>query len=196
MKTPSTQQPFDPLLRMLHAWNAIAMVGLIATALLAEAFEHGLWEATLWRSHVQIGYALIGGLLTRLLWGLFGPEFARWSDLWHPEEWMAMLRGRFRASPRPGHDAGASAVFLVLYLVLFLMAASGSVLASLEYEMGPLAAILSYDRGVKHFFKEIHEAGFAAVLGFIALHLGALAVHRFVLRAPVGPKMVGGMRAG
>jgi hypothetical protein len=32
---------FDPLLRLIHAWNALAIVGLLATALLAEAFDHG-----------------------------------------------------------------------------------------------------------------------------------------------------------
>lgn len=195
MHTISTRRAFDPLLRLLHAWNGMAIVGLIATSQLAEAFEHGPWEALVWRFHIQIGYALIGGLLTRLVWGLVGPEFARWKDLWHPREWTAMLRGRFRVVPRFGHDARASAIFLVVYVVLLLMACTGLVLAAVEYDMGPLATVVGSDHSLKHLFKEPHEAGFVLVLGFIVLHLGALAFHRFVLHAPIGQEMISGMQS-
>ncbi|HEX8987511.1 MAG TPA: cytochrome b/b6 domain-containing protein [Rhodocyclaceae bacterium] len=190
----SERRAFDPLLRLIHAWNALAIVGLGLSAQLAEAFEHGPWEDVIWRSHVQFGYALVGGLALRLVWGLVGPEFARWADLWHPRAWSQVLRGRFAIPPRFGHDAKASAAFLALYAVLLLMAATGLPLAAVEFGMGPFAGVLDESSGLKHLLKEPHEAGFALVLGFIALHLGALAYHRFVLGAPVGQAMVTGMQ--
>ncbi|MDD5249969.1 MAG: cytochrome b/b6 domain-containing protein [Rhodocyclaceae bacterium] len=183
---------YDPLLRLIHAWNALAIVGLVATSQIAEAVEHGVWESAVWRWHIQFGYAMIGGLVARLLWGFVGPQLARWSDLWHPRAWIALLRGHFSVPPRLGHDARASAAFLALYAVLLLMAGSGLALAAIEHNMGPLTASLGDDSGLKHFFKEPHEAGFAVVLGFIALHLGALAYHRFFLRLPVDQAMVTG----
>jgi cytochrome b len=130
----------------------------------------------------------------RLLWGFVGPEFARWSDLWHPREWGTMLRGRLDFPARFGHDVRASAAFLALYAILLLMAGTGLALAAIEFDMGPLTTMLGEDSGLKHFFKEPHEAGFAVVLGFVALHLGALAYHRFVLGSPVGQAMVTGMQ--
>ncbi len=106
-----------------------------------------------------------------------------------------MVRGHFKIAPRLGHDVRASAVFLLLYLVLLVMAISGVILSAIEYEMGPLASIIGYGHGVKHFLKESHEAGFALVLGFVTLHMCALAFHRFVLRAPVGNQMITGMQS-
>lgn len=184
---------YDPLLRLIHAWNALAIVGLIASSQVAEAFEHGSAEATVWSLHIQFGYALIGGLVARLVWGLVGPASARWSDLWHPRAWAAMLRGRFDLPPRAGHDVRASLAFLVLYGVLAIMAATGLALAGIEHDTGPLAARLAGSE-LEDLFEEPHEFGFALTLGFIGLHLGALAFHRFVLHAPVGHVMTRGKR--
>lgn len=185
---------FDPLLRLIHAWNALAILGLAASSQVAEAFEHGPWEDVIWRWHVQLGYALVGGLIARLLWGIVGPATARWNDLWHPRAWAAMLRGRFAFPPRLGHDVRASAAFLALYAVLLAMCATGLALAAIEHGMGPLAAALGEESGLKKLFKEPHEIGFVVVLGFVALHLGALAYHRFFLRDPVDQAMVTGIQ--
>lgn len=183
---------FDPLLRLIHAWNALAIVGLVVSSQIAEAVEHGSWEATVWHLHIQFGYAMIGGLVARLLWGIAGPASARWSDLWHPQAWAQMLRGRLNIPPRLGHDARASAAFIALYGVLLLMSGTGVALAAIEHNLGPLTASLGDDTALKHFFNEPHEVGFALVLGFIGLHLGALAYHRFILRMPVDQAMVTG----
>jgi cytochrome b len=188
------RRTYDPLLRLIHAWNALAIVALAISGQLAEAFEHGPWEPVIWRLHIQFGYALIGGLFVRLLWGVVGPEFARWSDLWHPREWAAMLRGRFDLAPRFGHDARASVAFLALYAVLLLMAGTGLALAAVEFDMGPLTAMLGEGSGLRRVFKEPHEAGFALIVGFITLHFGALAFHRFILGTPVDQAMVNGMQ--
>jgi cytochrome b len=188
----TVQHVFDPLLRLMHWWNALAIIGLAATSQIAEVFEHGPYEATVWRFHIQFGYALVGGLIARLIWGFVGPQSARWSDLWHPKEWMGALRGRFRIPPRQGHDALASAAFLGLYAILAAMSVTGLVLAAIEHDMGPFATTLSDDMGLKHLFKEPHEAGFALVLAFIGLHLGALVWHRFFLKLPVDQAMVTG----
>lgn len=194
MNTPqyASQRTYDALLRLIHAWNALAIIGLAASSQLAEAYEHGPWEAVIWRFHVQLGYALIGGLAARLIWGVVGPRYARWSDLWHPREWGTMLRGRLTFPPRQGHDVRASIAFLGLYAVLLLMAATGLALAAIEHGMGPLAATLGDNVQLEDLFEEPHEAGFALVLAFIVLHLGALAFHRFFLHAPVDQAMVTG----
>lgn len=187
-----TYRVYDPLLRLLHAWNALAIVGLIATSQVAEALEHSAGEDAAWQVHIQFGYALLGGLAARLLWGFVGPETARWSDLWHPREWAAMLRGRLSFPPRLGHDVRASLAFLALYGLLALMAATGLALAAVEFETGPLAPWLGGAEGLKHAVKEPHEAGFALVLAFIGLHMAALLYHRFVLGKPVDQAMVTG----
>lgn len=186
---------FDGLLRLIHAWNALAILALIATGLIADEYEHSATGAALWRWHIQFGYALIGGLSARLIWGVLGPDSARWSDLWQPHEWLATLRSlpKLRLpAPRRGHDALASAVFILLYLVLAGMAVTGLALAAIDHNMGPLTSQLGDSLGLKDFFEEPHEAMYGLVSSFIGLHLAALLWHQFFGKTPVAQAMVTG----
>ncbi|HQN47070.1 MAG TPA: cytochrome b/b6 domain-containing protein [Rugosibacter sp.] len=62
------------MLRLTHAWNALAIISLIVTSQLTEFFEHSSTETAAWQVHIQFGYTLIGGLLVRLIWGFVGPK--------------------------------------------------------------------------------------------------------------------------
>lgn len=179
METPSVgMKVYDPLLRTLH-WGIVGSVtALVATSQLAEAFEDGPLEDALWQGHMVSGYLLVSVLAARLLWGLVGPESARWRDLWHPGAWRGMLRLSWPAS-RVGHDAAASLGYLLVYGLLAMMAVTGLGLASVEFGAGPLGNWLDGARSVGELLEEPHEVGFALILGFVALHLGALVFHQW-----------------
>lgn len=189
---PKTHASYDPLLRLTHAWNALAIIGLIVTSQLAEFFEHSPTETAFWQVHIQFGYTLIGGLLVRLIWGFVGPQTARWSDLWHPRAWRSMLKGKFHFAPRRGHDVRASLAFVGLYGVLLMMILTGLTMAAGKFQMGPLSAWSGDAKILGKLVKEPHEVGFTLVLAFIALHLAALLYHRFILRIPVDQAMITG----
>ena len=175
MPRPSTHQHriFDPLLRLLHWVIALAIVALIVTSQLADWFEHGPYEKTLWNLHILTGYVLTAGLLARLLWGVVGPVSARWRDLWHPAVWKDSLKNlRLPTKHRAGHDPIASLAYLFAYGVTALMVVTGLGLAASEFQTGPLAAWLEDVLG------EPHEVGFALMLGFIGLHMAALVFHQ------------------
>lgn len=55
-----------------------------------------------------------------------------------------MLHGHFKIAPRLGHDVRASAVFLLLYLVLLIMVISGVILSAKQ------AGSLVHGRGQTH----------------------------------------------
>lgn len=181
MRDPITpaRRVYDPLLRALHWAIALAIVVLIATSQLAEAFEHGPWEDAIWNLHLLAGYALGAALLTRLLWGLVGPASARWRDLWHPATWKASLKNlRLPSAHRVGHDPIASLAYLFAYAVMALMVVSGLALAAGEYNAGPLAAWLGNAGWVEDVMEDPHEVGFTLMLGFIGLHMAALVFHQ------------------
>ncbi len=182
---------FDGLLRAIHWWNALSITGLLATGLAAEEFEHGPLPSALWQWHISLGYALIGGLAARLLWGLVGPATARWTDLWHPAAWREIFRTRQLPKPRAGHDPLASLAFIGLYLTLASIAATGLALAAIEYERGPLAAWSGDAAWLKEAFKEPHEALYLVVAGFVGLHLAALVFHAWRGHSVAGA-MIGG----
>lgn len=184
------RQVYDPLLRLIHAWNLVAVFGLVATGSLAEAFEHSAAEKSLWHIHIYLGYALVLGLAARLAWGIVGPRHARFSDMWHPAAWLALLKLRSAgAAPRFGHDPLASAAYLGAYGLLLGMAASGLGLAAIEHGMGPLAAWLDDSVWFEEFLEEPHEVGFALVLAFITAHLAAVAWHEWRDRTPFAQSM-------
>ncbi|NTV87071.1 MAG: cytochrome b/b6 domain-containing protein [Burkholderiaceae bacterium] len=178
----SSSQPrrvFDPLLRLLHWTLALSIILLIATSQLAEAFEEGPYESTLWNLHILAGYALSAGLLTRLLWGVVGPLSARWRDLWHPAVWKDSLRNlHLPAAHRAGHDPIASLAYLFAYGVMALMVVTGLGLAASEFQTGPLAGWLGNASWLEDVLGEPHEVGFALLLGFVGLHMAALLFHQ------------------
>jgi cytochrome b len=170
---------YDPLLRALHWAIALSVVALIATSQLAEAFEHGPYEDTIWNLHILAGYGLTVALVTRLLWGLVGPASARWQDLWHPATWKDSLKNlRLPSAHRVGHDPLASLAYLFAYGVIALMVVSGLGLAASEFQAGPLASWLGNAGWVEDAMEDPHEFGFALMLGFVGLHMAALVFHQ------------------
>jgi cytochrome b len=171
---------FDPLLRLLHWTIALSVVALIATSQLAEAFEHGPFENTLWNLHILAGYSFSAALLARLLWALVGPASARWRDLWHPAVWKDSLTHlRLPTQHRAGHDPIASLAYLFAYAVMALMVVTGLGLAASEFQTGPLAGWLGNAGWLEDVMEDPHEVGFALLLGFIGLHMAALLYHHF-----------------
>lgn len=169
---------YDPALRLMHWWNALAIVALLATAWSSDLFEHGPYERTLWQVHIFLGYALITGLAARLAWGLVGPRYARFADLWHPRAWLDVARlRRLAAAPRFGHDTFASLAYLAVYALLATMAVTGLALAAVEHGTGPLAGVLGDMIWLKKLFKEPHETIATVLAVFIGLHLTMLIVH-------------------
>lgn len=187
------QRVYDPLLRLIHAWNATAVIALITTGFGAELLEHGPFEAGLWQTHIAAGYALIVGLAARLAWGLVGPRSARLSDLWQLRAWSRAWHDRSWPRRRGfGHDPAASLVFIALYVLLVTMSVSGLALAAIEHGSGPLTGTFLDSASLEALFEEPHEALAFALLGLTGLHLAAVLWHQFVQRLPTAQAMLNG----
>lgn len=191
--TYQRRKVYDGILRLIHAWNGLAIVFLIATVWLSELFEEGVGEKTLWQLHAYLGYALVVGLAARLAWGLVGPRHARFSDMWHPAQWWLAARHMSLKTPaRFGHDALASGVYLAIYILLLAMAATGLALAAIELSMGPLTLWLGDAAWLKEVFEEPHEAIYYVLMAFVAAHVGALIWHEGTEKTPLAQSMVSG----
>lgn len=67
--TAPTRRTVDAFTRSLHAMMALSFAGAYITA-----------ESETFRlEHVTLGYTLGGVLLVRVVWGLWGPKYERWS---------------------------------------------------------------------------------------------------------------------
>lgn len=188
------EKVYDPVLRILHAWNGLAVLLLVLTSLVAAALDDMPEAAALWRFHVWTGYALVLGLVGRIAWGINGPAHARWSALWHWRQWIAALRARklFGEPAGFGHEPLASAVYLVFYVAVLVMAATGLALAAIEQGRGPLVFLLGHDVALKHVFKTPHEVLEKLVWAYIASHIAALILHEARHGVPMAQAMVSG----
>jgi cytochrome b len=189
------QKVYDPVLRLIHLWNALSILFLMATIWFSELFEKGVGEDTLWQLHIYIGYALIVGIVARLAWSIVGPRHARFSDMWHPAAWWSAVRHfNFQSKPRFGHDTLASGVYLLLYVLLAVMAVTGLGLAAIEHSMGPFNAWFGDMAWLEDVFEEPHELIYYLLMGFVVIHIAALLWHEHKDKTPLAQAMVTGYK--
>ena len=108
---------WDPVVRLFH-WSTLG--------LFVAAYYTAEWGSN--ETHVLVGYGLTLVLMVRLIWGLVGTEFARFSRFAYGPRaivryWHSLRRGQ--PEHYLGHNPlGAAMVFLLLGLLGF-MALSG-----------------------------------------------------------------------
>ena len=140
--------------------------------------------------HLVIGQITLGLILFRLLWGLFGSETARFSNfLKGPGAVLSYLSGR--AAHVLGHNPLGGWNVAVLLLLLAVQVSLG-LFASDEdaLYLGPLSHLVSYDTA--RAIAELHETLFKIMLGFIALHVLAIAWYAAVRRKNLVTPMLTG----
>ena len=174
---------WDWAIRLVH-WLMVVLVPLLWWTA-----EEGHME---W--HKSFGLTMFGLILFRLLWGLigtwtarFGPMIRRIGSL---PSYIAKLRaGGYR--PTFGHSPlGVLSVFALL-LALTVQITTGLFSVDVDgLESGPLAVLVSFDTGRQ--LAEVHEFNFNLLAALIGLHITAIAVYHFVLKANlVGPMITG-----
>jgi cytochrome b len=171
----ATPRGWDPLLRLTH-W-AIA-VAVLLNALIVD--DDSL-------AHVWIGYAAFGVLGLRLLWGLIGPESARFSAF-PPAPRAAvvhlgeMLRGEGKGLRRSHNPLGALMAY-ALWGVLLLVSVSGAMLESDAFW------------GVE-WVEDLHEAAANGLLALAALHVAGVMLESRRLGLNLTRAMIDGERGG
>ena len=155
--------------------------------LLAGTFA-GAWltaESERWIDvHVMLGYMFAGLIAFRLLWGLVGTRYARFSSFVRgPGAVLSYLKSllTFRPQHHVGHNpAGGWAVLALLGL--------GIVTA--------LAGYFTYADYGGHWLEELHEGAASAMLGLVFLHIAAVVVSSLLHRENLVRAMITGLKRG
>ena len=177
---------WDWPLRLFHWLLALAVAGLVMTG------QQGGEAMVL---HARLGYAVLGLLGFRLVWGFVGSKTARFRHfLASPAKALAYVRlSRDEKARWLGHSPlGAYAVLLMLSLLL-AQVLTGLIADDEIAFTGPLAASVpgAWSAWATWYHKSI---GKPALLLMIGLHLSAIAYYAIVLRIPLLGAMIFGKR--
>lgn len=161
---------WDAPTRLFHWALALCFVGLVVTGQVG-----GM--AMVW--HFRFGYSVLTLLLFRLVWGLQGGYWSRFSNfVVGPVAVWRYLRGYGRPHDGVGHNPLGALSVLVMLLFLVLQVASGLMSDDEIATAGPLVRFVSsaWVGNATYYHKDI---GKLILLGLVALHLGAIAFHHF-----------------
>lgn len=176
-----TVRIWDLPTRLFHWLLAACVVGLVITGKLGG-------NAMVW--HFRFGQAVLTLVLFRLVWGLVGGHWSRWSQLaLSPGQVLGYLRGR--TAHWAGHNPLGSWSVLLMLGWLLLQAGTGLVSDDEIANAGPLTALVSgatvsaataWHKGV----------GQWVLLALVLLHLAAIAWYRLRKAQALVPAMLHG----
>ncbi len=134
--------------------------------------------------HVMLGYAFAGLLAFRIVWGLVGSRYARFSSFtFGPRAVVAYLKSLLARRPEHhvGHNpAGAWAIYALI--------AGGIAVA--------VTGHVIYASAGGHWFDELHEGAANALLALAIVHVAGVVVGSILHRENLVAAMVTGYKAG
>lgn len=165
---------WDAPVRVFHWLMVLSFTGAYLTA------EGEAWKLM----HITLGYTMLGLVGFRIIWGLIGTRYARFSTFVRGPKAVtqyvgSMLRGQ--PAHHLGHNpAGAVAIVLLLVLTLVVVASGWA----------------SYNELSGGWVGEIHEAASGLMLGVIGVHIGGVVVASWLHRENLVGAMVNGRKLG
>lgn len=201
---------WDPFVRVAHWTMALAFFGAYLT------------EDEVLSVHVWAGYVIGALVLLRIVWGLLGPRYARFSDfIYAPRKVIAYVADllRLRAPRYLGHSPAGGAMVVALLLCLALTAVTGLVVYAEENGAGPLAPLYSQSRASSQrspamsesiedeeegyereggdresAFKEMHELFANITLALVILHVIGVVLASFAHHENLARAMITGRK--
>lgn len=155
---------WDPLVRLFH-WS---LVVAFSTAYISSEFSDDI--------HVIAGYTVTCLIVFRLVWGIIGTPYARFSQfvrspkaVWH--YLVALPAGKARRYL--GHNPAGGAMIVALLIALSGTVILGMATLGAEEQAGPLAGswIATID---EHTLEEVHEFFANSTLLLVLLHLAGV----------------------
>jgi cytochrome b len=163
---------WDPLIRVFH-W-------LLAVAVMA-GWVLGKFGPDIMTLHFYAGYTVVGLLVFRLIWGIFGPPAVRFRGFFYaPSTTWDYLGGMFSRRPSywRGHNPLGALSALAILVLLAAQAVTGLYSDPEDYiNSGPLASSVS--AGTARAALSWHHLLGNLILVLVLLHVAAILFYRF-----------------
>jgi len=130
----NTVKVWDPLVRIFH-WSLVVFFVI--------AYFTGEEESDL---HIYSGYAVLALIMFRIVWGLVGSQYARFSNfIYSPANVIAYLKSLVSKHPKHylGHNPAGGYMIVFLLVMLLITSLTGLKVYGLEGH-GPLADSIEF----------------------------------------------------
>lgn len=139
---------WDPFVRIFH-WSLVLTFTI--AWLSGDEFEV---------LHINAGYAVLGLVLLRIVWGFIGTRHARFRNfVYPPAEVKGFLRDTLmqRARRYLGHNPAGGAMIILMLLSLVITTVTGIACYGIEDGAGPLAMLVGVPEAGGEMLEEVHE---------------------------------------
>ncbi|MFI0397678.1 MAG: cytochrome b/b6 domain-containing protein [Thiolinea sp.] len=203
---------WDPLVRIFH-WT---LVLAFATSYLT-GDEWDDWGNV----HEISGYIILGLIVFRVIWGLVGSKYARFSDfVYSPKIVIDYLKSLFMTHPKHylGHNPAGGWMIIILLVSLLATGITGLKVLAVEEGKGPLAQVnmqipslisvaearrnpsevmdgAEDEQGEDHFYKELHEFFGNFTLFLVMVHILGVIVSSRLHKENLARAMVTGKKS-
>jgi cytochrome b len=134
--------------------------------------------------HAMLGYTMVLLVAFRILWGLAGTRYARFSSFaYGPRDVLAYLRSMatLRATHFTGHNPAGSWAIIGLILLAVVVTATG--IATLNDVGG-------------HWLEDVHEGAATAMLALVFVHIAGVVIGSLLHRENLVGSMITGRKEG
>jgi len=177
---------WDISVRIFH-WSLVAGIGFL--------WYSGEEGGNIMTWHMYVGYTMLGLILYRLLWGIYGSTYARFSYfIKGPSKTFNYAKDFIKGeSPHSlSHNPLGGWMTIVLMSLVFIQAATGLFATDDIITEGPLFSLV--DESTAYLLTEIHEINFNLLLLSAGLHIAAVLYHRFVKGEDLVKSMITGKK--
>ncbi|WP_286237875.1 cytochrome b/b6 domain-containing protein [Neptuniibacter halophilus] len=146
--------------------------------------------------HFYAGYLLSGLLLFRVLWGLLGTRYARFSSfVFHPGETLSYLKSLFSSEHRAyaGHNPIGGLMVFALLLLLAVQSVTGMMSTDDIIWYGPLYNLV--DEETAGLAGYIHHELQLILQLLVGLHIFAIIYHKVRFKESLAPAMLHGKKS-
>ncbi|NEX62362.1 cytochrome b/b6 domain-containing protein [Noviherbaspirillum galbum] len=179
MKKMSVSAAGEPILvwdapvRVFHWLLVLSFAGAYLTA------ESERWHLV----HITLGYTMGGLVAFRIVWGLVGSRYARFTDFVKPvaavRRYVASLLAR-KPEHHVGHNPAGGLAILGLLVLAIAVTVTG----------------WATDNDAREWMEEAHEAAANVMLGLVALHVAAVIGSSWLHRENLVGAMLHGFKRG
>ena len=144
--------------------------------------------------HKTLGILIVGLVVFRLTWGIWGSTTARFAQFAKsPGAIFVYLKKFFQPDYKPsfGHNPlGALAVFAMIAALIVQLSAGLFAVDTDGMNSGPLSRFVSFEFGRQA--SDVHELAFNVLVALIAIHIIAILFYRFIKHVNLITPMITG----